>query len=696
MGASRGDVDALSRENAALHERVTALEAEARRLEIKLDSRRTEDQTALQASEVRYRRLFEAARDGILILEADTGRIVDVNPFLTDLTGYSRDDFMGKYLWEIGILKDIAASKASFTELQTKGYVRYEDLPLEARNGRKVDVEFVSNVYRAGNENVIQCNIRDITARKHAEVERQRLMTAIEQAAEAVLVTDAHADIVYANPAFETVTGYARAEVLGRNPRFLKSGTQDDAFYLALWATLASGKTWHGRMVNKRKDGTLYTEDASISPVRDAGGAITSYVAVKRDVTKELVQEAQLFQAQKMEGIGRLAGGVAHDFNNLLSVIMSNVEFAFTSLAEGGPIRDDLLEVRKASERAAALTHQLLVFSRRQPVKPKPLDLNQVAAGMEEMLRRVLLEDVELVQSLAPNLGLTLADASQIEQVFLNLVVNGRDAMPKGGKLTIETENVMLDEAYTSAHEGVKPGPYVLLAITDNGCGMDKLTLERIFEPFFTTKGLVEGTGLGLATVYGIVKQSGGHISVYSEPGKGTTFKVYLPREISARMDIVTQPLPAPRRAAGAKTILVVDDEEALRKVARRALEAAGYQVLTAADGEDAREVSAKHAGHIHLLLTDVVMPRMGGPALAEELLKTRPTLLVVYMSGYTDSAIVHHEIFEARTHFLSKPFDAADLTRKVHEVLDGGVIDLVEWREQSTAASRGARRPAH
>ena len=393
----------------------------------------------LEASEKRYRRLFESAKDGILILDADSGCIVDVNPFLEQLTGYSHEEFLGRHLWEIGAFKDIAASREAFVTLQTEKYVRYEHLPLKARDGRRIDVEFVSNVYRVDNQNVIQCNIRDITAWKRVEIERNRLMRAIEQTAEMVVVTNASGNIVYANPAFETVTGYAHAEVLGQSPRLLKSGVQDDAFYRAMWATISGGGTWHGRMVNKKKDGTLYTAEATISPVREAAGAITSYVAVERDISARLVLEAQFLQAQRMESIGRLAGGVAHDFNNLVTVILSYTALALEQLRDGDPLKDDLLEVTGAGERAAALTRQLLAFGRKQVLQPVALDLNQVLGDMENMLRRIIGEDIELVWAPQSTLGLVRADPGQLEQVLMNLVVNARDAMPDGGRLTIET-----------------------------------------------------------------------------------------------------------------------------------------------------------------------------------------------------------------------------------------------------------------
>ena len=327
---------------------------------------------------------------------------------------------------------------------------------------------------------------------------------------------------------------------------------------------------------------------------------------------------------------------------------------------------------------------QLLAFSRKQVLQPVALSLNQSATGVEKMLQRILGEDIELVQTLAPGLGLTLADPGQIEQVLMNLVVNARDAMPEGGKLTIETSNVEIDEEYAARDVAVNPGAYVQLAVSDTGCGMDAQTRARIFEPFFTTKEKGKGTGLGLSTVYGIVKQSGGNIWVYSELGQGTTFKICLPRELSATMATAIKPSAVPKRATGTETILVVEDEEALRKVVLRTLGAAGYKVLTAADGDEALLKSAAHAGDIHLLLTDVVMPRMSGRVLAQELSKKRPTVRVLYMSGYTDDAIFHHGVLDAGTHFLAKPFTAAVLARKVREVLDGDITKPADGHEQA------------
>jgi PAS domain S-box-containing protein len=483
------------------------------------------------------------------------------------------------------------------------------------------------------------------------------------------MVSDLKGNILYVNPAFEEVTGYTRAEALGQNPRMLKSGEHDAAFYRALWDTVVSGKTWRGRLLNRAKDGTRYTEEASISPVHNASGAIVSYVAVKRDITHDLALEAQLLQSQKMEGIGRLAGGVAHDFNNLLSVVLGSAEFALESLREDDPLREELLEIQKAGLRAASLTRQLLAFSRKQVLQPKPLQLNDVVGDLEKMLRRVLGEDIDLVQDLAEDLGQITADPGQIEQVIVNLAVNSRDAMPDGGKLTITTANVDFTAGQTEAPAGAAPGPYVMVSVEDTGAGMDEETIARIFEPFFTTKEAGKGTGLGLSTVYGIVKQSGGVVDVASKPGAGTTFSVYLPREVACG-PLVRSTAPA-TRLGGTETILVVEDDEAVRGLAKRILEAAGYTVLTAANGQEALYICERPGLTVHLVLTDVVMPEMSGRVFIEQLGKLRSELKVVYMSGYTDDAIVHHRVLDSDAHFIGKPLTRVELMRKVRDALD-------------------------
>ncbi len=436
-------------------------------------------------------------------------------------------------------------------------------------------------------------------------------------------------------------------------------------------------------------DSSIHYIQAASRTFRTADGSPIRMVGINFDTTerKQSEQEretleAQLRASQKMEAIGSLAGGVAHDFNNLISVILSYTSFAIDNAAGDDALRNDLLEVTKAGERAAALTRQLLAFSRKQVMQPLPLNLNQIAIGIETMLRRILGENIDFAMILAPDLGLTMADPGQIEQVLMNLVVNAHDAMPMGGKLTIETSNVEVDGESAEHHLTLQPGLFVRLTVTDTGCGMDEPTRVRIFEPFFTTKEVGKGTGLGLSTVYGIVKQSGGDIWLYSELGHGTTFKIYLPRELSVVKAMSARPQAELLHATGTETILVVEDEEALRNVAMRVLVAAGYHVLMAANGYDALLVFGQHEGDIPLLVTDVVMPRMSGRELADRLKSMKSELKVLYMSGYTDDAIDRHGVLEAGTHFLPKPFTGTELTRKVRQVLDSDVINVVYAQE--------------
>ena len=526
--------------------------------------------------------------------------------------------------------------------------------------------------------------VQDITERKQAEAERERLTAAIEQADEMVYITDADGLIRYVNPAFEKVTGFGRDEAVGRNPRLLKSEKHDDAFYRELWKSITTGHTWRGRVVNKRKDGMPYTQEVSISPVSDTSGRIIHFVAVARDITEHLKLEEQLRASQKMDAIGRLAGGVAHDFNNLLSVILSYSDFAILRLREQDPLREDLVEIRKAGKRAADLTSQLLAFSRKQVLAPRILDVNEVVANLEKMLRRLIGEDIALERTLAPDLGRVRADPGQLEQVIMNLVVNARDAMPRGGTLSIETANVEFDPEQVKGTTSTTR-PHVLVAITDTGSGMDEATQQRLFEPFFTTKE--RGTGLGLSTVYGIVKQSGGDVEVRSEPGKGTTFAVYLPR-LSEVAQERTERTPE-GSTVGTETILLVEDEEAVRTVAARILRAAGYNVMTAANGGEALLICERHQGELGLLLTDVVMPKMSGRELAERLQQVRPGLLVLYMSGYTDDSMVRHGVLEAGMEFIAKPFSGAALRRKVRDVLDEVIPDGAASIDGSSAKQR-------
>jgi two-component system cell cycle sensor histidine kinase/response regulator CckA len=624
---------------------------------------------ALQDSEKRYRRLFESARDGILILNADTGRVVDVNPYLLELLGYLYDELCGQYIWEIGVFKDIAASKDAFKTLQENEYIRYDDLPLETRMGQPIAVEFVSNVYLVDQNEVIQCNIRNITARKRADAERKRLMAAIEQVGEGIVMTDARGNIEFVNPAFEQMTGYTRDEVVGRNPRILKSGRQDELFYRDLWDTISSGRVWTGRMVNKCKDGKFYTEETTISPVCDASGRIVNYVAVKRDITQHLQMTAQFQQSQKMEAVGMLAGGVAHDYNNMLSVILGYAEMAQEKIDPAQSLYADLEIIINAAKRSADITRQLLTFARKQTIIPVVLDLNQAIESMLKMLRRLIGEDIDIAWLPKTGLSPVKMDPVQVDQVLANLCVNARDAIEGVGKITIETGSAVFDAAYCTDHVGFVAGEYVLLAVSDDGCGMDKEILDKIFEPFFTSKGEGLGTGLGLSTVHGIVKQNNGFINVYSEPGKGTTFRIYLPRHTGQAVDSQQKKMTKIPLGRG-ETVLVVEDEPVILGMSKKILEKLGYRVLAASTPGEAVGLAEKHASDIHLVITDVVMPEMNGRELAQRLQSLYPDMHILFMSGYTADVIAHRGVLDEGVNFMQKPFSMKEMAFKVREAL--------------------------
>ncbi|MBN1138541.1 MAG: GAF domain-containing protein [Anaerolineae bacterium] len=508
-------------------------------------------------------------------------------------------------------------------------------------------------------------------ARVRLAKSQQHLTIAVEQSADSVMITDTHGAILYVNPAFERITGYSRSEVISRNPRLLKSGKQDHAFYQHLWQTITSDLVWTGRLINRKKDGSLYTEDATISPVHNKAGEVVSYVAVKHDVSREVQLEEQFRQSQKMEAMGRLAGGIAHDFNNLLTVIQVSTWLLQRQIRPEDPRWEYVQRIQETVERATNLIKQLLSFSRRQIIEPQTLSLNRVVGDLSRMLRRIIGEDIELATSLAPDLWPVRVDPSQMEQVIMNLAINARDAMANGGTLTLETANVVLDEAYAAYHVGARPGEHVLLAISDTGVGMDDEVKAHVFEPFFTTKERGQGTGLGLSTVFGIVNQNNGYIWVYSEVGKGTTFKIYFPRAEAEPQEPV-HVLPLVEEGKGTETILVVEDEAAVRELIVRVLAAHGYQVLEARDGPDALQVGEQHDGPIDLLLTDVIMPHMDGGELYERLRTPRPEMRVLYISGYTDSAIAHHGVLEPGTNLLPKPFSMEGLVHTLRSVLGG------------------------
>jgi PAS domain S-box-containing protein len=471
------------------------------------------------------------------------------------------------------------------------------------------------------------------------------------------------------NPSAERMFGWTEADVLGARLPILGE-EEGDASRSRLAATLAGSSYTGAEMICRRRDGSEIEVSLSAAPIRDANGRVRGIMAVLEDLSPRRQLEERLLHSQKMEAIGRLAGGVAHDFNNLLTAITGHTQILLESVPDSKSERADLLEIDRAAARAASLTKQLLAFSRKQVLQPAVLELNALVSGIERMLRRLIGADVQLVTVLDPGAGRIKADPNQIEQVIMNLVVNARDAMPEGGTIIIETSNVQIGEQDAAAHGGAAPGDYVQLAITDSGVGMDRDTMSHIFEPFFTTKEAGKGTGLGLSTVYGIISQSGGHVWALSEPGQGTIFKVLLPR-VETR---TAAPVTATERrgVSGWETILLVEDEPAVRALARRVLQRYGYHVLAAGSGEEALAIAEREPGDIHLVVTDVVMPGLSGREVAQHFAQTRPGSAVLFTSGYTPDDIMRHRVIAEGAPFLQKPFTPAVLAAKVREVLDG------------------------
>ncbi len=503
------------------------------------------------------------------------------------------------------------------------------------------------------------------------ERDRLRLIAAIEQAMDAVVLLDTKNVISYANPAFERVSGYGRVETLGRSFPSLFGEPQESELTRILAEVVRRKREWRGRLENRKRTGEVYTVDMSLSPIRDKSGAVVSCVSVQRDITEELALEARFRQAHKMEAVGRLAGGVAHDFNNLLTAILGYANIISHNLPASSPEQANLNQIRRAAERAGALTRQLLAFSRKQVFQPQVLSLNSVVRDMERMLRPVIGEDVELVTDLEERLGPVRADPGQIEQVVMNLAINARDAMPQGGRITLGTRNEDVDEKKAREHAGLEAGPYAVLTVSDTGTGLSGDVLAHLFEPFFTTKEEGKGTGLGLATVYGIVKQSGGHIEASSRENEGTMFVIRLPR-------LSGEAVPAPRpeevgaEMRGTERVLLVEDNVMVNDLIRKVLIHHGYDVMVAAHPNDALALAADRGRAIDLLITDMVMPGMGGRELAEKIEAGRPGLKVLFISGYTDTSFIYDRADEPGRAFLQKPFSPRALARMVREVLDG------------------------
>jgi two-component system cell cycle sensor histidine kinase/response regulator CckA len=623
---------------------------------------------ALRASEENYRAIFNSTGEAMVIVDTETGIVADANQAFLDLYGATAEEAVGRSAFD----KDVATR----TTLDIPGTMRKADqegpqvveYQGRSRDGRTFWVEAALRSVRIGGRRRILAVLRDISQRKRASDELRRLATAVEQAAEDIFITDPDGVIQYANPAFERTTGFSREEVIGKKPSLLKSGVHPNAFYEQLWQTIQSGRAWTGRLVNRRKDGSLVTEDATISPILDSQGATMGYVSLKRDVTHQERFEGQLRHAQKLEAVGQLAGGVAHDFNNLLQGIRGHSELALADLPTNHPSRESLAQVIKATDRAADLVRRLMLFSRREAIRPEYLDLNDIVSGLMRLVERLIGENVELRLTLGDGLWKVQGDAVQIEQILVNLCLNSRDAMPGGGLISVRTENASLDADFCAAHPWAREGDFVQIQVTDNGVGMSAAVKQHLFEPFYTTKEVGQGTGLGLATAFGIIKQHDGLISVYSEESLGTSVRIYLPA-VKELPEGRAEPLESQASGAGG-TILLAEDEELVRGLAVRVLTRAGYRVIPANDGEEAVRVFEEHAGEIDLALLDVLMPKLSGQAVCEALRRRRPDLPVLFTSGYTREHLLSTLGPTEATEVLLKPYQPQDLLNRIRRVL--------------------------
>jgi len=651
---------------------------------------------ALRESEKKYRNIFENSVEGIYESTPE-GRFVRVNPAFSKMLGYSSPEELVSNISDIAKQYYVdSEDRRRFQQTLLKaGFVKNFEFKARRKDGSQIWVSNSTRAFFNEDGKVVRYEgiVKNIRKRKKAEEalrqSEEKLNQAIQGNSIPTYIIDNNHIVTHWNKACESLTGFPAAEMVGTKKQWL-------TFYPAERPVLADlvvdgateeeideyyeGEHHKSVLIEGAYEGEYFFPNLgekgkwlffTAAPLRDHGKNIIGAIQTFQDITKRRNTEEQLRQAQKMEAIGVLAGGVAHDFNNILTTIIGYAEIALMDVIKDESLRNEIEEIKKAGERAAALTRQLLAFSRKQVIKPVVLDINNVINDTEKMLKRMIGEDIEFQTSLEPELWKVHMDSGQIDQTIINMVVNSRDAMPQGGKLIVETANVDLDKNYLSEHgiEGT-PGHYVMLAISDTGSGMNKETREHIFEPFYTTKEIGKGTGLGLSTVYGIAKQNKGFIWVYSEPGQGTTFKIYLPK-VKEGVEPEEKERTPVGSLNGSETVFIVEDDDRLRNLTRKILERYGYSVLEAENGEDALRVSEAHDGPIDLMLTDVVMPKMSGRETAERLQPLYPQMKVIYMSGYTDNAIVHHGVLAPGLNFLEKPFSQEGLARKVREVLD-------------------------
>ncbi len=638
--------------------------------------KRNRAQRKLQESEERYRSIFENAVEGFFQRTPEE-RFIDVNPAFAHMLGYSSPrEFISAVSDLENQLYVNPGDRHRYEKIIRKnGYIKNFELQAKRKDGSIIWVSSTASAVYDKNGKIIRYegSTVDITERKQAEEHYKRLLAAIENIAEAVVITDLSGNILYTNPTFEKITGYAKEEVIGENPRILKSGKQDSVFYDKLWQTITSGEIWYGRFIDRKKNGSFYTEDTTISPVFNESGGIINFVAVKRDITNDIMMERKLQQSQKMESIGVLAGGIAHDFNNILFPIIGYTEMMMRDAEEDHPWKNRLNSIYKSCLRASDLVKQILTFARQEKSDTKLMKMQPIIKEALKLIRSTIPATIEIKQNINPKCGAIKVDPTQIHQIVMNLTTNAYHAMEDtGGKMTVSLKEIHLDKDDAQQSSGdMNPGYYACLSVTDTGIGMDKTIIENIFTPFFTTKEKGKGTGMGLSVVHGIVKKAGGSINVYSEPGKGTTFNVYLPviESDSYESSSTVTDSPVPR---GTGHILLVDDENEILKMEKDVLEHLGYQVTSRNSSTEALELFKNSFHKFDLVITDLVMPNMPGDKLAAELLKLRPDIPILLCTGFSEVMSEEKAASMGIHGFLLKPVVIKDLAKKIGEVLNG------------------------
>jgi PAS domain S-box-containing protein len=634
--------------------------------------RSIDEQTKIQESVARLAAIVESSDDAIISKTPD-GIIISWNKGAQRIYGYSAEEIVGQPIFILSP-EDRQEETRQILESVSKGKsLEYFETVRLSKEGRLIDVSLTISPIRNSEGEIIGASAigRDVTESKRMEEalrqSEQDYHGLFDSAHDALLILSPEDEIVLdVNRRACEIYGFTKSEFIGLS---LESLTKDVAGNKEKIKQTLEKKEFHSfETVQRRKDGSEIYLETNAAVVNYKGRE--AILIINRDITERKLLEDQFRQSQKMEAVGRLAGGIAHDFNNLLTAIIGYSQLALRGIQADNPLLNNFEEIEKAGKRAATLTNKMLAFSRKQVIQPRVLNLNQVIADIEKMLGRLIGEDIEIAMFLSDRLWLVKADIGQFEQLLMNLVVNARDAMPQGGKLTIETNNVTLDETYARHHLNVTPGDYMMLAVSDTGIGMDAATLSHIFEPFFTTKAAGKGTGLGLSTVYGIVNQNGGHIWVYSEPGHGTTFKVYFPR-VKGGVESVEQAESPADSVQGKETLMVVEDEDAVRNLVCQILRLRGYKVLEASNGVDALLLLEQQSEPIHLIITDVIMPFMSGREFADKAIHKYKDIKVLFMSGYTDEAILPHGVLNSGAAFIQKPFTTATLAQKVRDLLD-------------------------